>query len=120
MMNLNCNNIFTQLPEQIPEEIFETLLSRDNIRIERIVSKGHTTEAGTWYDQEWDEWVLLMQGEAILLFADHRQLHLKTGDYVLIPAHVKHRVQWTVPNLETIWLAIHIGKPVTIAGTRQR
>ncbi len=112
-MNINCNNIFDRLPDHLPDEIFETLCTRDNVRIERIISKGHRTEPGAWYDQDWDEWVLVLQGEAILLFADNRQMHLSTGDYLFIPAHIRHRVQWTAPDIETIWLAIHISKPLT-------
>jgi cupin 2 domain-containing protein len=100
-------NIFTNIPAIIPEELFENLLDRENLKIERIVSQGHCTPAGHWYDQAWDEWVLLLQGEAILAYEDGNNIKLQMGDYLLIPAHTKHRVEWTQPGQKTIWLAIH-------------
>lgn len=102
------NNIFAAIPETLPEELFETLLLKPNLRIERIVSKGHTTPETVWYDQAWDEWVLLLQGGATLWFENNRQINLITGDYYLIPAHAKHRVSHTTSDPETIWLALHL------------
>ena len=105
------NNIFDLVPQQLPTELSETILQQENIRIERIVSKGHTTPVGEWYDQNWDEWVILLQGNAILLFKDDNTINLVSGDYLLIPAHTRHRVEWTDPDEECIWLTIHIQKP---------
>ena len=102
------DNIFDNIPAIIPEELFENLLVRENLKIERIVSQGHKTLEGEWYDQAWDEWVLLLQGEAILAFEDGNKLTMKVGDFVLIPAHVRHRVELTQPGSSTIWLAIHL------------
>ncbi|MDD2661341.1 MAG: cupin domain-containing protein [Methylococcales bacterium] len=103
------NNIFAEIPEQIPEEIFECIIKQDNLYIERIISNGHVTPPGQWYDQAGDEWVLLIQGQATLLFEKNRRLvRLSPGDYLLIPAHARHRVEWTLPDFNTIWLAVHL------------
>jgi cupin 2 domain-containing protein len=103
-------NLFDKLPEQLPEEIFETILQQDRLLIERIVSQGHVTPINKWYDQENDEWILLLQGGARILLQNNRQpFILRPGDYLFLPAHTKHRVEWTEPNKKTIWLAIHTG-----------
>jgi cupin 2 domain-containing protein len=108
-MNHTNANIFENIPEQLPEELIECLFKRNNIKIERIISKGHITPKGQWYDQDEDEWVLLIQGQATLLYEKDRQtFHLNAGDYLLIPAHTRHRVEWTTPERETIWLAAHL------------
>jgi len=108
-MNPINANIFNNIPDQLPEELFECIFKRDDVHVERIISKGHITPAGQWYDQAWDEWVLLLQGQATLLYEkDHQTFQLKAGDYLLIPAHTKHRVEWTPPELHTIWLAVHL------------
>ncbi len=100
-------NIF-KLPSSLPEqELFETLVCADNILIERIISTGQTTPTGEWYDQEQDEWVILLQGEASLAYADGLQIKLTAGDYLLIPAHQKHRVEYTSSKPPCIWLAVH-------------
>ena len=101
-------NLFEDLPATLPAELFQSLLTAPNLRIERIVSKGHASERNSWYDQEQHEWVLLMQGAARLQFED-RSLDLRPGDYVNIPAHTPHRVDWTAPDMFTIWLAVHYG-----------
>ena len=102
-------NIFAAIPEQIPEELFAYIFQRDNVYIERIVSKGHITPAGQWYDQAWDEWVILLQGQATLVYEqDQHTEHLKAGDYLFIPAHTRHRVEWTPPDINTVWLAVHL------------
>jgi cupin 2 domain-containing protein len=108
MFSTNPHNIFSDIPAQLPNELFEPILKKEGIEIERIVSKGHITAADEWLDQDWDEWVLLLQGQATLAFqVDTETVHLKAGDYLLIPAHCRHRVEWTHPSVETIWLAIH-------------
>ncbi|MDD5577726.1 MAG: cupin domain-containing protein [Methylobacter sp.] len=105
-------NIYTHIPEQLPEEMFECLLKSDQVIIERIISKGHITARGHWYDQEWDEWILVLQGKATLMYEnDNRLITLVPGDYVLIPAHTRHRVVWTQPDLATLWLAVLLHKP---------
>lgn len=100
-------NIF-DLPSSLPnEELFESIVSADNILIERIISTGQTTPPGEWYDQDKDEWVILLEGEAVLSYADGSQIKLTAGDYVFIPAHQKHRVEYTSSNPPCIWLAVH-------------
>jgi cupin 2 domain-containing protein len=102
------SNIMVNLPATLPEEICETLAESGRVRIERIVSYGQVTPEGTWYDQERDEWVLLLAGSAELLFDDAQEpQRLVATDYVLIPAHCRHRVTWTDPTVKTVWLAIH-------------
>lgn len=102
-------NIFSNIPTQLTEELFETLHQQDNIQVERIISKGQHTPEHEWYDQPQDEWVLLLQGQAELEFSEpHSVQRLMPGDYLLIPAHVKHRVAWTPDDSVTVWLAIHI------------
>lgn len=104
-----AQNIYANLPLSLPEEVFETLATSNNVKIERIVSKGHTTPPTEWYDQEQAEWVILLSGKAKLKYeADSSIVDLNPGDYLFIPPHVKHRVEWTDPNVESIWLAIHI------------
>jgi cupin 2 domain-containing protein len=100
-------NIFN-LPSSLPnEELFEPLVSANNILIERIISTGQTTPTGEWYDQDQDEWVILLQGEASLAYADGSTIKLTPGDYVFIPAHQKHRVEYTTTEPPCIWLAVH-------------
>jgi len=102
-------NIYTDLPEQCPDEIFQTLLKNQNITIERIISKGHSSAVNEWYDQLQDEWIMLIKGQAKLQYKHNSSIILlNPGDYLFIPSHTKHRVHWTDPEMETIWLAIHI------------
>lgn len=100
-------NIFDAIPGNIDSEIFERLVDNKNIRIERIISKGHSSPQSGWYDQDRNEWVMVLKGEATLSFSEAASVTLKTGDFIDIPAHKKHRVDWTDPNTETIWLAVH-------------
>jgi len=100
-------NIFTNIPQTLNEELFTNIISKDGIKIERIISDGHTTNEGQWYDQESDEWVIVLQGEAVLSFEDEGEVRLKTGNYLNIPAHKKHRVSYTSPDEKTIWLAVY-------------
>jgi cupin 2 domain-containing protein len=105
-----AGNIFAHIPQQLDTELFETLLRKDQVHIERIVSKGHITAEGEWYDQAWDEWVILLQGQAVLRYqTDGTVLTLMAGDYVFIPAHTLHRVEWTASDTDCIWLAVHLG-----------
>ena len=101
-------NLFTELPRNLPEELVEKLVDTSEIRIERIVSTGHASPQGFWYDQAESEWVVLLHGEAVLAFEDETQI-LKPGDYVLIPPHHKHRVDSTSLAEPTVWLAVFFG-----------
>ncbi len=90
------------------QELFERVVEGDGFVLERIVSFGHVTAPGSWYDQDRDEWVLLLSGGARLSFEDaDAGVDLVPGDAVLIPAHQRHRVDWTRPDCETVWLALH-------------
>jgi cupin 2 domain-containing protein len=101
-------NLFSNTPTDIPDEIVEVLTESPHVRVERIVSAGHASPDGFWFDQEKSEWVLLLRGEAKLQFAgESSSRYLTAGDYLLIPAHKKHRVEWTTPHGPTIWLAVH-------------
>lgn len=95
------------MPSELTKEFFDILLHDQNIRIERIVSKGHTSPESGWYDQEDNEWVLVLEGAGTILFADGRQVTLNKGDYLHILAHEQHKVAWTDPDRLTIWLAVH-------------
>ncbi len=104
-------NILADIPVQLPEELFSRLVQNEQIHIERIVSRGHRSAKDQWYDQDHDEWVLLIQGTAILAFSESvPDKKLQAGDYCLIPAHCKHRVAWTDPDMDSIWLAVHYNK----------
>ena len=108
--NLNLEsmpNIYELSQEVSQLEKIEQIVSGKNIQIERIVSTGQTTPSGQWYNQELDEWVILLQGEAELCYADYTKIKLKAGDYLLIPAHTKHRVEYTSIEPVCIWLAVH-------------
>jgi cupin 2 domain-containing protein len=104
-----ADNLFADLPRSLPVELIEVLLETEGVRLERIVSTGQATPAGTWYDQDGDEWVVLLQGGAELAFeSESEPRRLRAGDYVLIPAHRRHRVAWTDPTTPTVWLALHV------------
>ena len=106
-MAIELANLFESLPEDISDEIFSELVRGDNIKIERIVSKGHLSPASGWYDQADNEWVVVLKGEAKIAFENGNEVHLIAGSHLTIPAHTKHKVTWTTPDTETIWLAVH-------------
>ncbi len=105
----STNNLLADLPGGSSEQ-FTELLSRPGIRIERIVSRGQASPPGFWYDQPQGEWVLLLEGEARLVFEDEAQARLlRRGDFVDIVPHRRHRVEYTHPSATTVWLAVHYG-----------
>ncbi len=95
------NNIFSAIPAALPDELVEVLLDARDVRIERIVSLGHASPPGFWYDQDQAEWVVVLQGLARLRFANEEPIEMKPGDFINIPAHRRHRVEWTAPNEPT-------------------
>jgi cupin 2 domain-containing protein len=104
-------NLF-EFPSSLPEqEVFDPLLHHPNVCIERIISTGQITPPGEWYDQNQDEWVILIQGQAELAYDDGSRLLLNPGDYLFIPAHQKHRIEYTSTAPPCIWLAIHLSSP---------
>lgn len=104
MAGAGHGNVFA-LPAATPEEQFEVLAGRGGARVERIVSRGQASPPGFWYDQDEHEWVIVLRGRARLALADGRVLELGAGDWVDLPAHCRHRVEWTDPASETVWLA---------------
>ncbi|MBP2294102.1 cupin domain-containing protein [Azospirillum rugosum] len=95
----------------LPDELFTTLAATPGVRIERILSTGQASPEGFWYDQAWDEFVLLVQGAAGLQIEGEGERVLGPGDWAMIPARTRHRVAWTDPDAPTVWLAVHIGEP---------
>lgn len=89
-------------------EAVDIMLETSRLRLERIVSVSHATPPGEWYEQSLPEWVVVLQGSAGLLCEGAGEvLELRPGDYVLLPAHLRHRVEWTDPEVDTVWLALH-------------
>ena len=101
-------NLLSNLPPNLPEELTTVLQEAHGVRIERIVSTGHKSPEGFWFDQQEHEWVMVLQGAAKLQFED-RVAELKVGDWINIPAHQRHRVEWTSPDEPTVWLAVFYG-----------
>ncbi len=101
------SNLFTNIPDSLPEELFELLAESNSVKIERIVSKGHTSPGAGWYYQDRNEWVIVLKGSATLMFDDDSTIDLAEGDYINIPAHKRHRVTRTSTNPATVWLAVH-------------
>lgn len=101
-------NLLSSLPATLPDELTDTLVQAKHVRIERIVSQGHASPPDFWYDQEENEFVLLVQGAARLRFEDS-VVEMKAGDWIDIPAHQKHRVEWTTEEEKTVWLAVFYG-----------
>ncbi len=103
-------NLFSDIPDDLADELLEPLLDADSVRIERIISQGYASAEGFWYDQEQHEWVVVLRGAARLRFdGEEKALEMGSGDFVNIPAHRRHRVEWTTPDEPTIWLAVHYG-----------
>jgi cupin 2 domain-containing protein len=98
-------NLFADLPQHLPKELVQTILTAASVRIERIISHGHASPEGFWYDQPQHEWVIVLKGAARLQFEDWI-VEMGPGDYINIPAHKKHRVEWTTPDEPTIWLGV--------------
>lgn len=100
-------NLFS-MPEPLPAaEVFETLVPDRGILIEKIISTGQSSPPDFWFDQERDEWVCLLQGRAVIEWADGSRRELVAGDWLLIPAHERHRVESTSADPPCIWLAVH-------------
>ena len=101
-------NLFTDVPDSIREEDFSTLLATGHFRLVRIISTGQATPEGEWYDQDKAEWVVLLRGNAGLRFEDEAETRiLRPGDFIDIPAHHRHRVEWTDDSEPTVWLALY-------------
>jgi len=103
---MTLKNLLFDLPQTLPHEHFDALITRDDFRVERIISDGHTSPDGFWYDQAEEETVILLQGEAVIEYEDGRLITLKAGDMLTLKAHEKHRVASTSKHEKTIWLAL--------------
>ena len=101
---MELKNIFSNIPGKIEKELLECLVTGNSVTIERIVSKG---QESSWLDQSRNEWVIVLRGNATLSFDNQITVQLSAGDFINMPAHTKHRVSWTDPDTETIWLAVH-------------
>jgi cupin 2 domain-containing protein len=105
---MTAANLFAQIPKDLPNEATDEFVASPNVRIERIVSRGNTSPEGFWYDQDWYEWVTVLTGSAGVLFEGETEPRtLRAGDHLVIPSHRRHRVAWTDPERDTIWLAVH-------------
>jgi cupin 2 domain-containing protein len=104
---METGHLYQNIPAELPDEMSACLAQSKSMKIERIVSRGHRSAPGFWYEQQDNEWVLLVKGEAELRFEkENRVVHLTEDMYVNIPAHEKHRVEWTREGVDTIWLAV--------------
>src|SRR3989344_6370505 len=106
MKTIEVNNIFSKIPKSFPKEIFNTIASSNKVKIQRIISRGHKTKDNYWYNQKQNEFVLLIEGSATLLFENNKRTNMKKGDYIIIPKRVKHRVENTSKKGNTIWLTV--------------
>jgi cupin 2 domain-containing protein len=105
---VKAGNLFSEIPDSTIDEVFEILLRNDHFKLERIISSGQATPPGEWYDQDMNEWVILLSGSAGLLFEGEEEVSIMhPGEYVQIPAHKRHRIEWTDPEQKTVWLALH-------------
>ncbi len=101
-------NLFKSIPHSMPEELIEVLCQSEEMWVERIVSRGHSSPEGFWYDQEDHEFLVLIKGRAGLTFEGRSELMvMEPGDWKDIKAHTRHRVEWTAPDEDTVWLAVH-------------
>lgn len=107
-MDIRHGNLFAAVDAATPDEQVQALLTAPGLRVERIVSTGQASPPGFWFDQDWDEFVLLVSGAAgVLIEAEVATRSLGPGDHLIIPAHVRHRVEWTSASGPTVWLAVH-------------
>lgn len=114
-----AGNLFGGIPQQLTGELVEILASGADVRIERIVSRGHRSLDGFWYDQEQAEWLILLSGSATMAFMDGDRVALAPGDYLNIPAHLKHRVEGTHAKQDTVWLAVFYDETASVGTTAQ-
>ena len=106
-MKMDIQNIFENIPAELKEEFFEEIISNNNFKLERIVSEGHSSPDEFWYDQDKNEFVILLTGSATIEFENELSIDLKPGDYIIIPEHKKHRISKTDAHEKTFWLALH-------------
>ncbi|HDS74901.1 MAG TPA: cupin domain-containing protein, partial [Firmicutes bacterium] len=103
---MDAGSLFSNVPTALLDEFTEILVSGQDVTVERIVSHGHRSPDGFWYDQDRSEWVMVVSGNAKIEFADGAIRDMNPGDWVTISPHEKHRVSWTNPECDTVWLAV--------------
>ena len=105
---IRSGNIFADLPGRLPEEEATLIADWPGASVERIVSTGQASPPGFWYDQDWTEWVIVLEGAAgLLIEGEGAARRLERGDFVEIPPRIRHRVEWTALDRPTVWLAVH-------------
>jgi len=104
---IEASSVFTGIPAQLATEHFERLAGAGAVLIERIISRGHRSAEGFWYEQSRHEWVMVVKGSATVRWEDGGTTLLRAGDHLVIPAQCRHRVEWTDPDSDTIWVAVH-------------
>jgi len=102
---MRSGNLYRDISNPTPGEVVTPLAGSGPVRVERIVSRGHASPPGFWYDQDEEEYVLLVSGAARIELEGGDTRELGPGDWMEIPAHLRHRVAWTAPDRDTIWLA---------------
>ena len=107
VQSVGIKNIFKKVPGPAEEEFFEQLAGSAPVRVERIVSHGHCSPQSGWYDQGHSEFVIVLAGAARLEFEGGSNAELRKGDWLEIAPHCRHRVAWTQPDTDTVWLAVH-------------
>lgn len=107
MDNHKMGNIFSAIPADLSTEQYQNIVQSRNVKIERIISKGHCSPESGWFEQAYCEWVMVLKGGATIAFEDGFSVTLKEGDYFEIASFRKHKVIWSDPDVETIWLAVH-------------
>jgi cupin 2 domain-containing protein len=108
-MTVRTGNLFADVTAaSAGEEAFSEIFARPGLKIERIISQGQVSPTDFWYDQAWNEWLIVLMGSATLQFEGEPTTRaLAVGDHVFIPARKRHRVEWTEPQKPTVWLAVH-------------
>ena len=105
---ISTGNLLAEIPAALTEEQFQTLFAGQGFVLKRIVSTGQATPPGQWYDQDEDEWVVLLSGGAgLLIEGEATPRILCPGDWLLLPSHCRHRVEWTAAGAPSVWLALH-------------
>ena len=104
-------NIHSNIPAHLDDELVSILHRRPGVRLERIVSQGQSSPPDFWYEQDEDEWVMVAEGAARLEFEHEGEVEMGPGDHVFLPAGCRHRVSWTDPSQDTIWIALFLSPP---------
>lgn len=105
-MNQNSFEFLKNIPSKSSKEMFELVLKNKDIKIERIISYGQTSDKDFWYDQDEDEFVLVLEGNAKIRYDNGEIFELEKGSSLYIKAHTKHQVIYTANP--TVWLAVFI------------